>query len=139
LRFLVLELAVVEDLADGRVGVRRNLDEVEIELAGDVECLGQRLDAELRAVWSDESDFAGSDAVVDPRLVGRRRDYWCSLRGKGCSSRLRMGRSRKPDAHAPGALPSAWDGKGARGTSVDHGAPVDLSDLAAGWGTAMSW
>jgi hypothetical protein len=33
LGFLVLELAVVEDLADRRVGVRRNLDEVEVELA----------------------------------------------------------------------------------------------------------
>ena len=62
--------------------MQADLDQVEIELAGDVECLGQRLDAELGAVGADETDFAGPDAVVDPRLVDGR-DYWCSLRGKG--------------------------------------------------------
>ena len=63
-----LELAVVHDPADRRVGHRGHLDEVEVELPGDRQGLGQRLDAELLTVGVDEADFTGTDAVVDPVL-----------------------------------------------------------------------
>ncbi len=91
-----------------------------------MECLGQRLDAELRAVRSDESNLAGSDAVVDPRLVGRRRDYWCSLRGKGCPPGREWGyrEARRPRTRSPPIAPNGTRG-GAGSTSVDHGAPFD--------------
>src|SRR5204863_5329174 len=74
LRRLVSPLAVIKDLADRRVGLRSHLDQIEIEVTGDVERLGQRLDAELLTVRVDEADFTGPDAIVDPRLVvGWRR------------------------------------------------------------------
>ena len=77
---LVLVLAVVHDPADRWVGLVGHLDEVEIELTGHGQCLGQRLDADLRAVGADEADLAGPDPVVDPGLVvGRRRSYRRSL------------------------------------------------------------
>ena len=80
LRRLVLVLAVVHDPADRRVGLVGHLDEVEVQLTGDGECLGQRLDADLRAVGSDQADLTGSDAIVDPGLVvARRRSYGRSL------------------------------------------------------------
>ena len=73
---LVLVLAVVHDTAHGRVRLGGDLDEVEIELPGDGQGLGQRLDADLLPVVSHQSDFAGPDPVVDPWLaVGRRRGY----------------------------------------------------------------
>ena len=68
--FLLVDVpAVVHDPADRRVGVGRDLDQVELLLTG----LGQRfregLDAELFALGTDEEHLAGSDAVVDPDLV----------------------------------------------------------------------
>ena len=96
LRRLVLVLAVVHDPADGRVGLVGHLDEVELELPGHGEGLGQRLDADLVAVGSDEAHLAGADAVVDPGLVvgGRAmaghssfvpgpspRRWWCASCG----------------------------------------------------------
>ena len=53
----------------GRVGVGRDLDQVELLLAGLGQRLGQGPDPELLAVGADEEDLAGSDAVVDPDLV----------------------------------------------------------------------
>ena len=47
LRGLVLELAVVHDPTDRRVGLVGHLDQVEVELPGDGQGLGQRLDADL--------------------------------------------------------------------------------------------
>jgi hypothetical protein len=76
LRGFVLELAVVHDPADRRVGHRGHLDEVEIVLPGEGKGLRQRLDADLRSIRADEADLPSSDPVVDPGLgVGRRRCY----------------------------------------------------------------
>ena len=73
---LVLVLAVVHDPADRRVRLGGDLDEVEIELPGDGERFGQRLDADLLPVVPHQSDLSGPDAIVDPGLVvGRRRGY----------------------------------------------------------------
>ena len=125
LRCLVLVLAVVHDPADRRVGLGGHLDEVEVELTGDGECLGQRLDADLRAVGSDEADLAGSDAIVDPGLVGRRRGYCRSLHSKGCSSRVANTAIRKSRRRRTKSHPCRACDRGSGSTSVDHGAPDD--------------
>jgi hypothetical protein len=59
--------------------LRGHLHQVEVELAGDVERLGQRLDAELLAVCGDEANLASPDAIVDPGLIGGRCGYAASL------------------------------------------------------------
>jgi hypothetical protein len=69
LTLFVLELAVIHDSADGRVGVRGHLDQVEFETSGHSQRIGNGLDSELIPGWSDESDFTGSDAVVHAVLV----------------------------------------------------------------------
>src|SRR2546430_2239452 len=69
LLLLVLVPAVVHDPAHRWIGVRRNLDEIELFLTGDRERLRQRLDPELLAPGSDEQDLAGPNPVVDPGVV----------------------------------------------------------------------
>ena len=51
-----------------------HLDQVEVQFAGEGQRVRQRLDTDLFAVGTDESDLSGADAVVDPGLVvdGRR-------------------------------------------------------------------
>ena len=68
LRRLVLELAVVHDLADRGLGGWCNFDEVEIGIRGDAECIFDAHDADLLAVRPDEPDLRYTDAVVDARL-----------------------------------------------------------------------
>ena len=53
----------------------RDLDEVEILLAGQLERLGQGLDAQLAAVGTDEADLTGADALVVPVFWLLRRCY----------------------------------------------------------------
>ena len=53
-RLLVAQLAVVEDLADRRPLVGGHLDEVEVGLAGHLQGLGGRDDAQLLAVGADQ-------------------------------------------------------------------------------------
>jgi hypothetical protein len=81
LRRLVLPLAVVEDLADRRVGLRRDLDEIEIVLSCQLERLREGLDPELVPLGIDEPDLSGPDALVDPRFVGSGSRYVASLLG----------------------------------------------------------
>jgi hypothetical protein len=49
-----------------------HLDEIEVDGSGHVQRLGERLDADLLPVFSDESDFAGPDPIVDPGFIGWR-------------------------------------------------------------------
>ena len=63
---LVAVLAEVHDPADRRVGLRGDLDQVEVLLGGVVEGHAQRLDAELLALLVDQAHLIGDDAVVDP-------------------------------------------------------------------------
>ena len=83
LRLLVAELAVIHDPADRRVGQRGHFDEVEIELSGQREGIGQRLDPELRPFWADDPNLTGTNALVVPRLVDLGRCYGCSLLRNG--------------------------------------------------------
>src|SRR4051795_7968029 len=72
LGLLVLVLRVVQHPAHGRLGVGRDLDEVEIPLLGVAERLGRLQDAHLLAVWSDETDLWHADALVDTGRVALR-------------------------------------------------------------------
>ncbi|GAA2423204.1 hypothetical protein GCM10009856_36790 [Mycolicibacterium llatzerense] len=65
---LVLELAVVHDLADRRLGAWRNFDKVEIGVCGDAEGIFDAHDAYLFAVRSDQPNFRYSNALVDACL-----------------------------------------------------------------------
>src|SRR5262249_24768618 len=65
-RLLVAELAVVEDLADGRPLLRRHLDEVQVGLAGHLQRLRGRHHAELLAVGPDQAHRTDPDLLVDP-------------------------------------------------------------------------
>ena len=62
---LVFELAEVHDLADGRVGVWRNLYQIESGFFGHDHGAFGRNDACILAVCSDQSDFRAANAVVD--------------------------------------------------------------------------
>jgi hypothetical protein len=65
---LISVLAVVHDPTHGRIGLRRDLDQIEIHLSGPAERLGRGNHADLLAVVSDESDLGSPDPVVDPRI-----------------------------------------------------------------------
>ena len=62
---LVQETAVVLNAANRRLRVRRNFDQIQPALAGDLQRLKWRQNAELFTVFVDDADFACADAVVD--------------------------------------------------------------------------
>ena len=69
-RLLVLELAVVHDLADGRLRVGRDLDEVEALLGGDAVGVAHAEQAQLRAVDADQATRASGDFPIDAGTFG---------------------------------------------------------------------
>ena len=75
---LVEELAVILDLADGRNGIRRDLDQIESAFAGHLEGIERRHDPELLPVLVNHADFACADAFVgaDERLGGTFIYWW---------------------------------------------------------------
>ena len=81
LRALVLELAVVHELADRRAGGGGDLDEVELGLLRQPQGVLDAHDADLLAVRADQADLGNADAVVDARLcadgVSSFRRRWC--------------------------------------------------------------
>src|SRR5579872_95156 len=69
-----LVLAVVEDLADRRVGVRRHLDQVEPRLLGGLQCGGGGHDALFFTLLIDQEHAGDTDIFIDARAVlGRGR------------------------------------------------------------------
>ena len=62
--FLVEEFAVIDDAANGRRGVGRDLDEVQAFGLGQPEGFIERHDAELLFGVADDADFAGTDFSV---------------------------------------------------------------------------
>jgi len=64
LRSFVLELAVVHDLGDRRLGVRCNLNEIEIGFLRQADCDLDLDDADLLTGGSYEADLGNADAVV---------------------------------------------------------------------------
>lgn len=57
--------SVVHEPAYGRLGIGSDLDEVKVEFASLAEGVGQRDDADCRAVLADKTNFACSDLFVD--------------------------------------------------------------------------
>ena len=74
LLLLELELAVVEDLADGRIRVRNDLNQIQAGLFGGFERGGGRHHALLLAVLIDQQNAGNADIFVHARPVldGRR-------------------------------------------------------------------
>ena len=73
LRF-VFHLAVVEDLADRRIDVSRDLDKIQACVGCFADRIPYRDDAELIAILVDEANLCRLDILVDARsLAGRRR------------------------------------------------------------------
>ena len=68
LRALVLELAVVHELADRRAGLGGHLDQVEVGLAGQAEGVLDTDDPDLLPVGADQSHLGNADALVDAGL-----------------------------------------------------------------------
>src|SRR5436189_5626453 len=64
-RGLVLELAVVHELADRWPRGRRDLDEIEVGLLGQPQSIADGDDADLLTVQTDEPHLGDADPVVD--------------------------------------------------------------------------
>src|SRR5690625_5138059 len=67
-RRLVRELARVHELGHRRTCAGRSLDEVEVCLGGQPECIVDTSDADLLAIGADEADLGYTDPVVDAGL-----------------------------------------------------------------------
>jgi hypothetical protein len=65
---LVPVLAVVHDPAHGRIGLRRDLDEIQIERSGLVQRVAGIDDADLLSIRPNQADLWRPDPVVDPRI-----------------------------------------------------------------------
>src|SRR5204863_115871 len=78
LRLAVLELAVVHQLADGRLRKRSDFHQIDFGFLGHFQGLGDRHDADLLAGGSDQAHFGRVDLDVDALR---------SLRGDVASSR----------------------------------------------------
>ncbi|GAS98097.1 uncharacterized protein RMCC_5062 [Mycolicibacterium canariasense] len=72
---LVLELAVVHDLANRWFGVRSYFDKVEIGVDGDAERIFDAHDAYLFTTRSDQADFRYANALVDAGLSADGASY----------------------------------------------------------------
>src|SRR4029077_6161483 len=79
-----LVLAEVHELADGRAGHRRHLDQVQVHVGGQLESALQGDDAHLLTLRSDQPYLTGTDLLVDARLVA---DGASSVRPTGPRSR----------------------------------------------------
>ena len=72
LLFLVAVFPEIEDLRDGRLCVRRDLDEIPALALGKGKRARGRDDAQLRTVGADEADGGDADLVVDAELGSYR-------------------------------------------------------------------
>src|SRR3979409_1027912 len=72
---LVLELAVVHDLADRRLGGRGYFDKIEIRVRGRAESVVEAHDSYLLASWSEKADFRYSNTLVDTGLSADGASY----------------------------------------------------------------
>jgi len=62
---LIFELAVIQDAADRRACAWRDLNQVELRLFGATERVGDRYDADLAAVSSDEPNLRNANPLID--------------------------------------------------------------------------
>jgi hypothetical protein len=73
LLLLILVLAVIEYLADRRLRVGRNFDQVEPGAYGDLNCFLGRYDPAFFTCVIDEKDLRNTNLLVDARSVVLRR------------------------------------------------------------------
>lgn len=76
LRLLVAKFSEIHQPANGRRRRRGDFDEINAVLPREVQRLGQRDDAQLTVVNSDDAHFAGADFAVDPDERGGRIIAW---------------------------------------------------------------
>ena len=69
LRFPVLELAVIHDPANRRLGRRRDLDQIEFRRLGSCPCVREGNNSELLTFFTDQADFGSGDFRVDPLML----------------------------------------------------------------------
>ena len=69
LMFLLTELAVVHQAADRRLGVRRDLNEVNVGVLSHAQGFRSADNADLGAIDAGQSDLRNSDLTVDPMLA----------------------------------------------------------------------
>jgi hypothetical protein len=84
LGFLVAELAVVHDSTHRRIGLGRDLDEVELCGTRSGECVFGGHDSDLRTVGVNETNLGNPDSLVVPRLIARRCYDWSLLFKRLC-------------------------------------------------------
>src|SRR5699024_8437273 len=68
LRAFVLVLTEVHELRHRRLGLRGDLDEIEVGLFGETPGILDTDDTDLLAVRSDETNFGNADTLVDARV-----------------------------------------------------------------------
>ena len=93
LRLLVLVLGVVEHAADGRLGLGRHLDEVEVALLRVAQRVVDLHHADLLAVLADQANLWNADALVDPGRIALWRAPVEPTRDRHYRSRARVKRS----------------------------------------------
>ena len=79
LGLLVLELPVIDDLADRRIDLPGDLDQIESERLSFCKCVTRAHHAKLFAGGEYDADFRCTDSVVDPRHVAETAPVWVSL------------------------------------------------------------
>ena len=62
------ELAVVDHTADGRIGIRRDLDQVQLGVACDLQSLSYGNNANVASIGPDQSDFRDADALINSKF-----------------------------------------------------------------------
>ena len=99
---LILEFAKVHDLAHGRVGIGRNLDQIKSGINSHFHGAIRCHDADVFPIRTDQADFVGADVFVDARA--------------GVSLRRRVMRSASDDGRPLiVVLMSSTEGKPAHG------------------------
>ena len=69
LGFPVFEFAEIHDPANGRLGHRRDLDQVEFSGFRTCACVDQGNDSELLTIFTNQADFGGGNFRVDPLML----------------------------------------------------------------------
>jgi hypothetical protein len=72
LRGLVLEFPEVHNLGNGRLRVRGNLDEIEISIRREAQCMLNRHDTNLFATGPYQSHLGDADFVIRTGIADRR-------------------------------------------------------------------
>ena len=73
LRLAVLELAVVHDPANRRLGHRGDLDQVELRRLSPLPRVREGNDSELLTFFTNQADFGSGDFRVDPLILVERQ------------------------------------------------------------------